>query len=152
MLRDAARNDFYRGGALSLIEDYLRRQGRKRELAAVESQLWQHQEDMSAAQTERSSLLVTDSFVAHGLSAKELESWRAHVRKEPRITKAYLVRKVMKHLQHDVHYVLAVEVKVPWYRRTEPFVTPIRQAILKDFPANGWALVLNLADKPLRRK
>lgn len=151
-LRKAANTEPFRGAALSLMAAHLRKSGRTAEIAEVEKELWAYGDLVAAAEKEREAISAADEFEAHGLDEALVEQWRALVRPHPDIEAAYLCRKRMKHLTHDARLVLAVKVRVPWYRRSEPVTNRVLESLVKNFPGAGWAVILNNAEKKLRTK
>ena len=122
------------------------------EAAAIERQIWDHGDVLAAAEKERETLTANDDFESHGLEDEGLRCWLDLLSAHPEIQAAYLRRKRLQFLRDDPRFVLAVRVKVPWYRRTEPISNRIMQALIKEFPAAGWVVILNSSDKSFRAK
>jgi tetratricopeptide (TPR) repeat protein len=150
LLRRASGVETFRGGALSLIEGFLRERGRVAELSAVEKELWAHGDMMEAAAAERSALSESDPIEAHGLDEAGVARWRAIVKDRSDIEAAYLHRKAMRHLASDAYYVLAVQVKIPWNRRSEPITNKVLAELVTMTPDKGWVVILNGASKSYR--
>jgi Zn-dependent protease with chaperone function len=73
------------------------------------------QEEQEAAERERKQIKVNDKFDRHDLDDPSLASLRQALRAIPGLSKAYLVKKRVRHLAHRPLYVLGFSA-TPWYR------------------------------------
>lgn len=98
--------------AHALIGDYLHGVGRGEEAGERYRRSYAAREEDAAAEEERAALTTADKFLPHGLDEEALEALRAQLREQPRIVKAWLARKALKHRPDaDPVFALAVQTR-----------------------------------------
>jgi Zn-dependent protease with chaperone function len=152
-LETAAADPELRSVALSIARSFLDKQGRGREAAAVEKELWQASDEDEAASRERAGVLESDSFEPHGLPREVVTEWRGALERYPEVQEAWLVRKVVQHRVDQPVFITVVRIRVPWYRETNAIVRRVVAALAgASFPRGCWILPLNSQSKALGRK
>jgi Zn-dependent protease with chaperone function len=94
-----------------LLEKHFTSTGRKSEAKDVRRQLDIFEKHQSEAEKERSDVGRSDAFIAHGLTAAELQRIRGVLLKQESCTSAWLARKLVKYYPDDLLFVLAVDSK-----------------------------------------
>jgi hypothetical protein len=94
------------------------------------------------AQRERTHITAADTFNPHELTAAELEKLRRIFRAEPDISSAAVARKQVEHFRNSPCYVVALDVKVPWWkpRRSSAGLNLVNR-VLKQLQLPGHTLV-----------
>lgn len=89
--------------------NWLEREGVLKELNWFQDCLSRHNQMVDRASAERSGMRRTDSLIAHQLGGKEVQSICATLAKYPRVSRAYLAQKDVKHMADHPFNVLVVE-------------------------------------------
>jgi Zn-dependent protease with chaperone function len=71
----------------------------------------QYYDELGWARRERETVLKTDAFQPHGLTAEALDALQEQLANIPLLESAYLVKKLCKHFPQDTSYVLGVVSK-----------------------------------------
>jgi hypothetical protein len=101
------------GAASEALRDYRWRKGDKAAAYAWHDKVEHHETSNEQAQAERSRLTLRDPIVPHGLAAEQIAAIVTQLR-EIGIYRAWLVRRVLKHLPEQPQLVLG-------FRATRPF-------------------------------
>jgi Zn-dependent protease with chaperone function len=128
--------------------------GRHDEAAAFRTRARAGADLLDAAEVERRGVEVGDSFMPHGLPADEVERLRKEIAGFFDVTRAYLARKVVRHLPERPYYVLGVEVG-RWYRfakaqDTREVVHGLASKVV--WPGHTWIMALDRGNRKLARR
>jgi Zn-dependent protease with chaperone function len=109
---------------------------------------------LEQADAERHGVESGDGFLPHGLPAEEVKRLRQEIAGFFDVTRAYLARKVVRHLPERPYYVLGVEVG-RWYRFAKAQDT--REAVhglatKVTWPGQTWIMALNRGNRKLARR
>jgi Zn-dependent protease with chaperone function len=99
-----------------LLRDYYASRGRGLEARHWHARWLQRAQILHAAQAERSSIRLDDTFEPHGLDGAQIAALRAQLRAIPGVYRAYLVRKHVLQFADRPLLVLGFTTK-PWWRR-----------------------------------
>jgi hypothetical protein len=99
---------------------------------------------LQAAKEERGKLLLSDQLGGHQLPADALEALTAQLRVIPELTRAYLVRKAVRHLPESPVYVLGFKVTRWWQIRNAADSHAVTQRIRQEVEFPGSALIVNI--------
>jgi Zn-dependent protease with chaperone function len=112
------------------IGDFLYRQGRKDEARVHFEHAQAAQQAAQAAEEERSALTTNDKFAPHGLDDETLAALRERLAQQPRIARAWLARKVLKHYpDEDPVFGLAVQTAF-WYPAGRKYVKKLCEELV----------------------
>jgi Zn-dependent protease with chaperone function len=127
-----------------LLRDYYWRRGEQALARQWHERYLERARILNAAKQERTQFNLKDSAVPHGLSPAALASLCSQLRQIPRLSRAYLARKVTQHLPESPMYVLGFRSSQWWMlssrSRSAAALQRIREKVL--FP--GAALIINL--------
>ena len=97
-----------------VIASFLRRQGRTDEAERYEQRAKKAQATQEEAAHERASVYKVDSFLPHEVSAEALRRITDELARHPRVKRAWLVRKALKHDPESPIFVLGVDTGIDW--------------------------------------
>ena len=99
---------------------------------------------LQAAREERGKLLLSDPVVGHQLTAEALGALTAQLRTIPDLTRAYLVRKVMRHFPEAPMYVLGFKSGRWWQMYDSANAHALTQRIRQEVQFPGDTLIVNI--------
>ena len=88
---------------------YQRRHGPPEAAAEFEARLRDRRDEVTKAHAERARVTAGDEFLPHGMPSDEAAALRKQLAELPNVRKAWLVRKTVKHLAEQPHYVFAFQ-------------------------------------------
>jgi hypothetical protein len=123
---------------------WLEERGREEEARAWRTRGESWARTMHESKEERDSLRKSDMFEPHGLPRTALQTLAAQFQGYPRVEKAWLVRKSVKHFQERPLYVLGIEPGGGWSTAdsNRELVGQLSQAL--DLP--GECFIVNLGN------
>jgi Zn-dependent protease with chaperone function len=129
-------------GGCNQLHAYYTRTGQRDRIRALEERMDKFQQLTVLAQRERTHITAADTFNPHELTAAELEKLRRIFRAEPDISSAAVARKQVEHFRNSPCYVVALDVKVPWWkpRRSSAGLNLVNR-VLKQLQLPGHTLV-----------
>lgn len=113
----------------NLIYGFYRRQGRTAEAADYVRRYDQHSDKMDEARAERENVTLKDTFVAHQMPDEKLRELLAIIGRFDFIRDAYLARKEVRHFTDHPVYLLALDVKIKWYKMTDNQIAKMSQQV-----------------------
>jgi Zn-dependent protease with chaperone function len=143
------------GNGLDQLASYYHRHGQVQELKALRLRFEAFEATQWEARAERAGVELNDALKAHGLTPAMEEALRNALAAEPAISKAWCAQKIMRHHPKSLMHVLAVEVKVPfWKLRLDGANQKLVQRLLAHMPFPNHYVVfvrkgelVHLADK-----
>jgi Zn-dependent protease with chaperone function len=135
-----------------LLRDYYTGRGRGEEARHWHQRWLQRAKILHAAQAERSSIRLDDTFEPHGLDDAQIDALRAQLRTIPDVHRAYLVRKHVAHLADRPLLVFGFTTKQWWpnAKLTRGVQNKIAQTV--PFPHEARILCLEGNNRRFRRK
>jgi hypothetical protein len=107
---------------------------------------------MAEAQGERDLLLLTDVYEHHQLGEACIMQLRRILEAEKAVAEAWCVRKVTKHLKHVPMHLIALRIKVPWWKlRLDGANGRLVQRVLAKLEIEGSCIVF-IREKELKRQ
>ncbi|HJR64940.1 MAG TPA: M48 family metallopeptidase [Gemmatimonadaceae bacterium] len=97
-----------------VIASYLHRQGKIEEAERYEARAALAEAAQAEAEHERESVYRKDAFLPHALEPAELSTLTAELAKHPRVKRAWLVRKDLKHNPDSPVFVLGIDKGFDW--------------------------------------
>jgi Zn-dependent protease with chaperone function len=136
-----------------LVRDYLVRAGRADEGERYVARAWAQLDTYNAARAERSQLTARDTFVKHTLSETAVAAIMAQLRDRPRLGRALLVDKVVKHIPEEPVHVLVLVPSIPlwawlWPAKEQQIAVQLLQGL--ELPDDTWAFVLGTEQSHVR--
>jgi len=137
-----------------VLRDYHARHGRADEAGRWHRRWTERQGDLYAAEAERSTITLKDSFEPHGVGADEVEALRAQLARVTGVRKAWLVRKRVQHLPDRPHLVFGFTT-TPWWafatakRRRATQARIVEQVV---FPLATTVVCVEGDNAPFKRK
>jgi hypothetical protein len=104
--------------ACGLLHDYFRRTGASDRVRETELRLDRHEAAMNALRTELTNVTAADIMIPHGLDDAQLENVRSLLAAQRGICAGYLAQKKLRHAQKQHLFVLCVEGRRVWHKRT----------------------------------
>jgi hypothetical protein len=135
--------------------NYLWAQGRREDAERWRRRYIEREQVMNAASQERSTYLPKMAVQAHDLPAEEVERIRSVLTDHPGVRRAYLVRRVVKHLPDQPSYVVGIVPRIAWYRPIRvPFLRELTAGIARSttWPPDTHIIPLEMELKGLRKK
>jgi Zn-dependent protease with chaperone function len=114
--RAICRDIFATPEACGLMHAYLQRKGRLTEAKEMERRAYDHEQLLETAQRERNGVNHRTSMEPPDLEAAALEEIRKVLAAHPEISRVAMARAVLTHLREHPYYLIAVTVKVPWWK------------------------------------
>jgi Zn-dependent protease with chaperone function len=105
--------------ACQLLHNHYRRIGETARLRELDARMDRHETALAASHAERSEVSARDTFLPHGLTETELGAVRQALDGEPRVSRAHLARKELKHFPTQRLFVLCVCPVRKWHRLPE---------------------------------
>ncbi|MBV6500193.1 MAG: Protease HtpX [Prosthecobacter sp.] len=138
--------------ALQLIGGYHHRHGNKEQLEVLRRRWEAYEGRMAEAQGERDLLLLTDVYEHHQLGEACIMQLRRILEAEKAVAEAWCVRKVTKHLKHVPMHLIALRIKVPWWKlRLDGANGRLVQRVLAKLEIEGSCIVFT-REKELKRQ
>jgi len=132
------------------IADFLYRRGREKDAQPYIERARTAKKIAAAAEEERAALTPLDRFNAHGLSDEALAALRESLAEQPRIAKAWLARKILKH-HPDENPVFGLAVQtVFWYPGGKKYVAKLCEELVG--VGTMYIVVVNAYDEDVYRK
>lgn len=132
------------------IADFLYRRGREEDAQPYIERARAAKKIAAEAEEERAALTAADRFEAHGLSDDVLTELRESLAKQPRIAKAWLARKVLKH-HPDENPVFGLAVQTAfWYPGGKKYVAKLCEELVG--VGTMYIVVVNAFDEEAYRK
>lgn len=132
------------------IADFLYRRGREDDAQPYIERARTAKKIVAEAEEERAALTTADRFEAHGLSDEVLNEVRKSLAKQPRIAKAWLARKALKH-HPDENPVFGLAVRtVFWYPGGKKYVSKLCKEVVG--VGTMYIVVVNAFDEDAYRK
>ncbi len=126
----------------NLLYAHFRRTGQLEKLRPLEHHADEFQKTAGLAQQERARVTLTDTFLAHELTAEQIATLQKILETEPEIGSAAAVRKQVVHFPKSPYFVIAVKIKVPWWKvRMRGANRVLLQRIVKQVRLPGNSLV-----------
>lgn len=110
------------------IAAFLHRQGRTEEATRYEERAAKAHAVQQEAAHEHESVYKTDSFLPHEVNAEALKSLTDELAKHPRVKRAWLARKALKHKPENPVFVLGVDTGIDWRRSFRAAGIPLPKA------------------------
>jgi Zn-dependent protease with chaperone function len=110
--------------------------------------------EVAAAEEERTNISKKDVFREHSLTKEMIEELKAQLSKYPKLGRAYLVKKLVKHFPEEPSFVLGVIANTPWYQyRTNKVYQQLVNDLAEQmkFPWYVYIVALEQDYKPLRK-
>jgi Zn-dependent protease with chaperone function len=128
--------------------------GRPAEAASFRERARAGADLLEQAEAERQGVAGGDTFMPHGLPAEEVARLRQEIAGFFEVTRAYLARKVVRHLPERPYYVLGVRVG-RWYRfgkaqDTRDVVHGLATKVA--WPGQTWIVALNRGNRQVARR
>ena len=124
------------------LRDYCWRKERKDEAHEWHRRMVERAELEAAANAERDQVRTREKFERHGLEPQILAALQAQVRSVPRLRKAYLVRKRVKHMPERVCYVFGYTIGTFFRWHTKQRAAEVLAAIQEKVSFPGETLIL----------
>lgn len=141
--------------ACSLVEQYMREQGRQSEADRYYNRALQFLDTSDEAENERQNVTAADTFLSHDVDADTLKQIRDHLRRYLRLKAAFLVRKSVRFFPEKGAYVLGILPTRAWYQFSNISQDDLQMIQLiaqqTPLPAGTYVMLLN-QDRPLRKK
>jgi len=132
------------------IGDFLYRRGREQEARRHFERAAEARQAAAEAEQERSALTTADKFAPHGLDDETLAALRERLAQQPRIAKAWLARKMLKHRpDDDPVFGLAVQT-VFWYPAGKKYVSKLCEELVG--VGHMYIVTVNAFDDDTHRK
>ncbi|WAC19851.1 hypothetical protein OVA24_00480 [Luteolibacter sp. SL250] len=127
-------------GAMAAYHD---RQGNHDAVREMKRRADLHDERMSSAMHARNNLTKRDTFLPHGLDEKKIGEIRELLAGEKSVRSAWLVCKEHREFANWKHYVMAVDLRFPWYRFTsDNDVRMVLRRLVEGLNLDGYILVI----------
>ena len=97
-----------------VIAAYLHRQGKSREASEYEARAAKAETARAEGERERESVYRQDDFLPHQLEPEQLAALTNELAKYPRVKRAWLARKTLKHNPENPVYVLGIDTGFDW--------------------------------------
>lgn len=127
-----------------LLRDYHWRKGREEESRTWHRRLVERIELQQAAEKERNEIRLTDKLECHQLSDDELAKLCTRLQTIPKLRKAYLVKKVVKHFAQRPCYVFGFSVTSLLQFHSKKRVSEILQQIQEAVEFPGETILINV--------
>lgn len=128
--------------ACNLLHGFYARSGRPDLLRGVEARVDAHEERRQAALAERSRFEPSDRYLPHALTEAQLAAAREVLAAEPSVASADLARKEVLLFPESPCHVLAVRVKLPWWKpRSNSADSKLLNRLLEKLPIPGQTFV-----------
>ncbi len=151
----AAQNDPVHGPAFTALQQqWWRETGEGSRADAIHVDLLQQQESLDEAAAERESIGAQTRFAPHELGNPIVERLVSQLREAGGITRAYLVRRELKHLAEHPQYLIAVKIeRKAWWRFQGAFheADVLRRLFDEVTFPHDW-LAVSLGHLPLRAR
>jgi Zn-dependent protease with chaperone function len=128
-----------------LVRDYLIRAGRAEEGERYVERAWAQIDTYRAAREERSALTARDRFVPHTLEQAAVAAIVRQLEGRPRLARALLVDKAVKHLPEEPMHVVVLVPAIPlwawlWPAKEQQIAARLLDGL--ELPQNTWAFAL----------
>lgn len=105
---------------VALIQAYHARAGSTADVRRLDRRLDEFDQEMTLAARERSTVTVKDRFEPNDLSESDKARLSEILAAEPMIRRAWVARKVVTALREEPVYVVALEIRVSWWKYRSP--------------------------------
>ena len=145
-----------------MIASFLRRQGRTEEATRYEQRAEKAHTIQQETAHERESVYKVDSFLPHEVNADALKPITDELARHPRVKRAWLVRKALKHKPESPVFVLGIDTGIDWrgsFRAggiplpkapPDPLVDELARTL--PFPGEAFVVPLNAGNAWLKKK
>jgi tetratricopeptide (TPR) repeat protein len=141
--------------ACSIVEQYMREQGRQSEADRYYNRALQFLDTSDEAEKERQNITAADTFLPHDVDADILKQVRTHLRRYVGLKAAFLVRKSVRFFPEKSAYVLGIVPTRAWYQFSDINQDDLQlmQLIAQQtpLPAGTYVMLLN-KNRPLTKK
>ena len=121
-----------------MIHAYLQRKGRLAEAKGFERRIYDHEQLVENAQEERARVNAKTPMQPHGLTSQEITSIQDILKGYPEIAQTSIARAVVQLLPENPYFLVAVTVKVPWWKfRSDSADQDLINALVGKLPVPG---------------
>lgn len=131
--------------AFETLAAFYTRLGRTVETATMRERAERHERELRSALVERNHVTKDDSFLPHDLCAREIESLRETLEREPVVRRAWVGAKQVKHFPTWRYLILVLDVRWPAFKPvSERTQKELIARILENWEADGYVHALRL--------
>jgi Zn-dependent protease with chaperone function len=134
--------------ATELLEGFFQRSGRREDLRQLGSFLDGHDSLMAQAQAERADVTVRDPLAPHAFTDEQRRHLEEVAAAEPEVGEVFAARKVVRLLPENPCFVVAVRIRVPWWKpRSSQASSRLVQRLLEKLTLPGQSIVFTMEDR-----
>ncbi|QJE96707.1 M48 family metallopeptidase [Luteolibacter luteus] len=131
--------------AFETLASFYAQLGRTAETATMRERAERHERELRSALVERNHVTREDSFLPHDLCAREIESLRETLEREPVVRRAWVGAKQVKHFPTWRYLIVIVDVRWPAFKPvSERAQKELIARILENWEADGYVHALRL--------